>query len=107
MAVVFRASSLPGLAERLARVSSGNEPRSLKFICWEVPDVLDDRDAWEVFSQDSLGVWLDFAECDGFNSGPSCGEGESSDSGKEINVSWSVIPHNTSKYSLHSSSLTI
>tara|TARA_R100000093_G_C1863782_1_gene49235 strand:+ start:220 stop:462 length:243 start_codon:yes stop_codon:yes gene_type:complete len=80
MAVVFLASALPGLTKRLARISSGNEPRSLKFICWEVPDVLDDRDAWEVFPQDSLGVWFDFTECNGFDSGPSCGKGESSDS---------------------------
>jgi hypothetical protein len=80
MAVVFLASALPGLTERLARVSSGNDPRSRKLICLEFPNVFEYPHPREVFPQNSLGVWFDFAESNGFDSQPSTSESKSSDS---------------------------
>ena len=87
MAVIFRASALAGLAERLARVASGKQERLAKFSCWKLPNVFEYPNSWEVFSEDSLGVWLDFAECDGFASCPSTRECESADSAEQIDMS--------------------
>ena len=84
MAVIFRASALAGCTKRLTRVSSGKEERLAKFSCWKLPNVFEYPNSWEVFSEDSLGVWLDFAECDGFDSCPSARKGESSDSAEQI-----------------------
>jgi hypothetical protein len=80
MAVIFLASALPGLTERLTRVASGNDPRSRKLICLKFPNVFEYPYSWEVFPQDSLGVGFDFAESNGFDSQPSTSESKSADS---------------------------
>jgi hypothetical protein len=65
-----------------------------------------------MFAEDSLAVGILFAEGDCVVTGPTSGEGESSNAGKKVKVGWSVmVGHGESRGAqvrvLHSLTITI
>ena len=85
MAVVFRAFSLPGVAERLARVSSGNKVNCRETGGLKKPDVSPAGDARPVFFKDSVAVFINFHLSLAGHSGPFKAKRETSDPGAEVN----------------------
>jgi hypothetical protein len=87
MPVIFFAIALPGVAERLARVSAGNKVNSSMFIRFECLYVVVDWHAWEVLLQHLRGVWVDLAEAHRFDPAHHpCSEGEAANAAKQIKM---------------------
>jgi hypothetical protein len=101
MAVIFRASSLPGVTERLAWVSGGNNVNCsnatpLQLLPCEVSNIVDDRDMRPMFPNDTLTVRLALAKHHCLHTRPMCCKVYSADSRKKACFSHGgSIPHFT------------
>lgn len=84
MAVIFRAFSLPGVAERLARVSSGNKVNCRETGGLKKPDVSPAGDARPVFFKDSVAVFINFNLSFASHSGPFKAKREAPDPGAQV-----------------------
>jgi hypothetical protein len=61
--VIIRAFSLPGVAERLARVSAGNKVNSSIVVWFQSLYVVVYWHTWEVLLQHPYGIGIDLTEC--------------------------------------------
>ena len=81
MAVIVRASPLPGMAERLARVASANKVGAWQFFGVEGFNVPPFWDAGPVFCKDFIAVFIYFHLSNARHSGHFEAEEEAADSG--------------------------
>jgi len=96
MAVILCASALPGVAERLARVSAGNKVDSSIVFRVECFHIVMDWNAWKVFRQHLLRPGIDLAESYGFDSADHPGgEGEASNATEQIQMANKTRQTNT------------
>lgn len=88
--VILRASSLPGCTKWLTREAARNEvapsPFVNDFFC-ERPNVAMNGYSRKVLAQYALRIILDFAKPNSLNSEPSTCKGETTDPGKQVNMS--------------------
>jgi hypothetical protein len=84
--VIFLASLLPGLTERLARKSPCEQSGSTPLAAVEVSDVSDDWHIGPVSVKDFGAVIVPLAEGDGSISSPASGNCESSNAAEQVKV---------------------
>src|SRR5690606_12392125 len=99
IAVILRASSLPGNTERLAGVSSANKvncspianhPVFLQSLPRQLPYIRVNWHGWPMLFQHLLAVRFNFTKSDCLNPGPLCGQGHAADTGKQVKHPHSV-----------------
>jgi hypothetical protein len=84
MAVILRASTLPGTAEGLARIAPADKVNWPCIPGVQVAHIFVDGHTWPVLAKHGSAVGVDFAEGDGSHPGSFESKGESADAGKEV-----------------------